>query len=323
MEGNVIRQISDFVGWDIRDTIEISKKAPTSYKRYVIPKKKPGEFRSVFHPAKQTKTIQYALLELVISTLPVHECAFAYRHGLESPLRKHATLHAGSKYTVRVDMKDFFPSIRPLDLFSVINKQRREKHYQEITEAEKNFLANALFIRHPQRGVGLAIGAPSSPAVSNTIMYGIDTSLHNYAKRRNGVYSRYADDLVFSANKKDECAKFVDRLEKLLAKTRSPSLTINAAKTLYMSTGTRRTVTGLFVTPQRKISIGRKNKRYIRKLLFEYKKGSIDPNLLKYLQGYLSFILDVEPTFYNSIVIKYGAELVSRALASRLPSLAP
>jgi len=103
------------------------------------------------------------------------------------------------------------------------------------------------------------------------------------------------------------------RLERLLEETISPKLKINNDKTLYTSRGTRRTITGLFVTPDGEVSLGRKNKRYVKKLIFDYKNNRLGPEHKKYLKGYLSFVEDVEPEFLNRLIIKYGGEVVRNA----------
>lgn len=307
MSNGIIKLVSNYIGWDSQYTIQISLKAPTSYKRYLIPKKN-GEYRSIFHPAQKTKSLQYALIDVILTKLPIHSQAFAYKNGLKSPLRKNALLHLNFSYSIRLDMKDFFPSIVPDDLIKILNAEDPLGMSRQLSETEIMFMKNVLFIKHPTLGVGLAIGAPSSPIISNCVMYKIDDDLHKYSIRKNGVYSRYADDIVFSSNKKIECIKFRLFVLKILDKYKSPKLTVNDDKTMLMSRGTRRIITGLCVTHDKKISIGRDKKRYIRKLIYDIKCNKIDAVKLKYVQGYIAYIMDVEPSLYNSLIIKYGSD---------------
>ena len=46
----------------------------------------------------------------------------------------------------------------------------------------------------------LSIGAPTSPIVSNIIMYDLDTLFVEEATRCQAVYTRYADDITISAD---------------------------------------------------------------------------------------------------------------------------
>jgi len=129
-----------------------------------------------------------------------------------------------------------------------------------------------------------------------------------------GVYTRYADDIVFSSSEKGACRTFHQGVEAALREIEYPRLQLNPGKTVYASRGTRRVVTGLVVTPDGRVSIGRKKKRYIRKLLFEFGQDDLEDDDLSFLSGYLAFILDVEPDFYNRLALKYTAETVQRAL---------
>ncbi len=313
MSSNIIELVSEFLGFTPEVVKSIAKKAPHSYRRYCIPKKKVGAGkRTIFHPSKTTKALQYALMEMVLCDLPIHDCAAAYRRNIKSPLLVNAQKHAHFAYSIRIDFTDFFPSIKPLDLISLIKKI---EHFKQLSKVEKVFIQNALFVRYPNNRVALAIGAPSSPLISNAVMYELDEKLTRVSKSisSNSVYTRYADDLVFSTDKKGGCKEFYEECSGLVNQTDSPKLLINKNKTYYSSRKTKRVVTGLFVCPDKTVSIGRKNKRFIRKLLFDFKNNALDKKSEKYLSGYLSYILDVEPDFYNRLVIKYGANLVSSA----------
>jgi RNA-directed DNA polymerase len=79
----------------------------------------------------------------------------------------------------------------------------------------------------------------------------------------------------------------------------------------------RRAVTGLIITPNGDISVGRKNKRMLKALLCQFSHGNISQENTAYLQGYLAFLLDVEPAYFNRLALKYGADVVDRALSRR------
>jgi len=117
LKGNILNTVSEYIGLDESTLAVLSRKAPTTYRRYHIPKKKGGS-RVINHPSKQTKAIQYALMNTILCDLPVHECAAGYRKNLKSPLLQNAKVHAPFSYSIRLDMKDFFPSIRPIDLIA-------------------------------------------------------------------------------------------------------------------------------------------------------------------------------------------------------------
>ena len=80
-----------------------------------------------------------------------------------------------------------------------------------------------------------------------------------------------------------------------------------------MSMKGRRTVTGLILTPDKGVSIGRGSKRYVKKLLCDVEHNKLDKEKMPFLRGMLAFILDVEPDFYNRLAIKYGATVMQQA----------
>jgi hypothetical protein len=177
-------------------------------------------------------------------------------------------------------------------------------------------MKKCLFIGLPGGRKGLAIGAPSSPLVSNTVMYALDDKLRALAVSISGdsAYTRYADDIAFSTNLAGGCQRFYESLQRILNTEESPKLRINEDKTVFCSRGTRRVITGLFLTPGGEVSIGRKNKRYIRKLLFDLTQDALSDEERVYLSGYLAFVRDVEPDLCNRLALKYGAESVAAAL---------
>jgi len=311
MSNNIIELVASYVGLSPNSVLELSKNAHRTYRRYFIPKKRGGQ-RIIFHPSKSTKALQYGLIETILNRLPVHQCAAAYVGGRKSPLLVNAEKHSRYSYTVRIDFKDFFPSIGPRDLLKVL---RESAQFGKINKQEEKFIKRSLFIKYRNGKLGLAIGAPSSPIISNIVMYSLDEEFQKLGMSvsTNSVYTRYADDIIFSTNKKGGCREFYKGFEEIIGRTNSPNLTINKQKTVFTSRGTKRVVTGLHICPDGQISIGRSNKRFIKKLIHDFRVNALDSEKRKYLSGYLSFILDVEPDFYNRLALKYGGELLSRA----------
>lgn len=47
---------------------------------------------------------------------------------------------------------------------------------------------------------------------------------------------------------------------------------------------------------------------FVKKLIFELEQGKLSKDKIKYLRGYLNYIIDVEPKFYDNLCLKYGAK---------------
>lgn len=299
------------------EVVAIADKAQRTYRKYNIRKKRAGAgLRRIYHPAKETKLLQYAAIDLLISKIPIHQAAVGFIPGLRSPLKVNAERHAKNEYLLRVDFENFFPSLRPTDFFEALSAAQAGLEVK-LAPTDKEFLEKILFVKYPNGSVGLPVGAPTSPVVSNVVMLALDSKIQALADRHDTTYTRYADDLIFSTRVKDSSASLLKNLITLLETTTIPNVSLNDSKTCFMSRNCRRAVTGLMITPDGAISVGRKNKRMLKALLCQFKHGKIANKDLSYLQGYLAFLLDVEPAYFNRLALKYGADLVDEALKRR------
>src|SRR5690606_5965066 len=71
-----------------------------------------------------------------------------------------------------------------------------------LSEGDLRLSAMLLFRQYPdQRVLRLSIGAPSSPIVSNLLMFEFDKIVTSEADRRGIRYTRYADDMTFSGQR--------------------------------------------------------------------------------------------------------------------------
>ncbi len=299
---SLVNKISSFLCVP-EDEIELNiSKAQNSYKKYRVKKRNGTGYRTIFHPSYALKAIQYSIIHIYLKDLPIHKIAYAYNKGLKSPLKRNAELHAKYKTTVRIDFENFFESIKFDDVLQVLRKNNVRINSRDEKRLEK--------IIFPKRYIsdGLPIGAPISPIISNLVMYDLDEQILQISKdiNSNSSISRYADDIHFSCDKISDCYLFTEEIKTLISDNETPSLTLNERKTHYMPVGSRRTITGLIITPENKVSIGREKKRYIKKLINDFKNGALKRDNISHLVGNLAFILDVEPEFYNSLVMKYG-----------------
>src|ERR1035437_6085910 len=134
--------------------------ASYAYKSYGI-RKADGGYRTIDHPSKQLKAMQRWLNSFVIEKLPVHQAAKAYRK--RTSIFDNATAHAASKYLLRMDCKDFFPSITEADVRQLIQNRPGIFLGWDFYDVE-------VFCKLVCKQQNLAIGAPSSPNLSNAII---------------------------------------------------------------------------------------------------------------------------------------------------------
>lgn len=304
---SIIEYLSNFLSVNADEILNYISTCPHRYKVYKIPKRNGKDFRIIAQPAKELKYLQSLVLNEYLSSLPVHSACKSYVKKIN--IRDNALVHVKSNYLLKMDFKDFFPSITPKDLLLHIDSKSDWK-----MEQEDEYVIEKLFFYSQNKSnfLKLSIGSPASPFISNTIMYDFDSKIAKLCNDSDIVYSRYADDISFSTNKKHILFDFKNVIETTLNECEYPNLTINSNKTVFLSRKGNMHITGLVLSNERKVSLGRKKKRFIRSLVFQYINKNISDENKIYLKGYLSFCVSVEPSFIESLNNKYGAEVINR-----------
>jgi hypothetical protein len=307
-------RIARETGLDIEFISLIIRKAPHSYRHYQVPKKTHG-FRDIYHPSAELKVLQTWVSQHVVSKLPVHDAAFAYRRGRN--IKQHAMRHNGNSFLLKLDFQDFFPSIKDVDVERLLTESL-DLFEGDLTVDDVRVVSRLTCReekrRRGKRSLALTIGAPSSPGLSNAIMFHFDCAVADYCLRIGVTYTRYSDDLYFSCSAPNVLTDVRKYIQRLLSATVSPSLKLNNDKTVFTSRKRRRVVTGITLTSDRRISLGRDNKRYLRSSVHSYLSGALRPDEITRLRGRLAFAASVEPRFIASLEAKFGAGSMSEVL---------
>lgn len=291
------------------ELLSLIASAPRRYKVYQIPKRTPGKFRTIAHPSRELKFVQRWLIRRVLTGLPVHPAATAYRTG--TSILDNAQRHVAQQYLLKMDIKDFFPSIKPRDFL-----KHCEQYLPNLSQSDQRALTQILFRRNKETDLlELAIGAPSSPLISNSVFYPLDEEIAAYCNEHAIAYTRYADDLTFSTNHPHILTKIPTFVAEVLAKATYPNLTVNLEKTVHSSKKHHRQVTGLVLTSDQKVSIGREKKRILKALIHRYTLGQLSIEDISNLRGQLSFVHSVEPTFLTTLENKYGVAKMSALIS--------
>jgi len=281
------------------------------YKVYKIPKRTTG-FRVIAQPSKEIKELQRLAIEMLKDILPVHGNAMAYQKGKD--IRANALLHAKNEYILKMDFEDFFNSINP-ELF----KKSLEIDEIEMNLLDFNHLIYLLFWNPSKRKNGkliLSVGAPSSPFISNYVMYRFDCAVQDYCEKENIIYSRYADDLTFSTSKKDILFEIPDFIRKTLKRKSYKRISIKQSKTVFSSKAHNRHVTGVTLNNNGDLSIGREKKRMLSSLIFKSMNGELDTDELATLKGQLGQAFYIDHNFSESMHKKYGDFAIKKILGA-------
>lgn len=236
------------------------------YKEFDIPKKN-GEMRKISAPLGALKEIQRALADLLNecrTEILVATPRKPISHGFTKKPPKEASLpkerrgslsiltnahnHKNRRYVFNLDLEDFFPSLN----FGRVRGFFIKNHDYELDPKVATIIAQIACYKNE-----LPQGSPCSPVIADMITHVLDVRLVNLAKDSGATYSRYADDLTFSANMKVfpavlavPGATIADQWEigePLLKIINRTGFNVNPAKTRVQIRQSRQTVTGLTV----------------------------------------------------------------------------
>lgn len=300
----ILEKIAFETGVSSEVLAQVIRTASHRYKSYLI-KKKSGGTRVISQPTPQVKYLQRWIVRNVIGLLPVHSAVTSYRDNMG--IATNALMHAKQKYLLRIDLKDFFPSITAQDVDQLLRNRNDVLSTLSLDDFDR-YLIVSLVCRYGS----LTIGAPSSPAITNTILFDFDTRVSAYCASHSIAYSRYADDLCFSTDVPNVLSQALEFVKSDLHQQQSPKLIINDEKTIFTSKKRRRVVTGVVITPAGKLSVGRKKKRSLRTMIFRFCQGKLESAELDYLKGYLAYAQSVEPELIVRLRKKYGPEIIDK-----------
>jgi hypothetical protein len=282
------------------DVARIVQTAPRRYKLFTITKRNGIDRRVIAQPARALKAIQRYVIAAKLRALPLHPIATAYRTGRS--IADNAAAHAGRRVILKLDFRDFFNSITPGDFSAALDAARLD-----ISPDNRMLLIAILFWLNPlEKRLCLAIGAPSSPFISNAVMEPLDRQFEAIAQAHSARCTRYADDITLSANSIENLLRAEQELRQAVARVPHPRLTFNDAKRGIFTTAGRRLVTGLVLTPDGKVSLGRERKRTISAALHHITVGrNVTRAHREETRGWLAYANGVEPAFVMAMAVKY------------------
>ena len=168
------------------------------YESFTIPKKD-GSERKINSPNERLKLVQRRLANLLYDCydeiIKNKKGTIGISHGFKRKysIFTNSRMHCRKKYVFDVDLKDFFPSI---NFGRVRGYFINDKNFQ-LNEKIATIIAQIACFENQ-----LPQGSPISPIISNLIGNILDVKLLRLSKEVKCYYTRYADDLTFSTNKK-------------------------------------------------------------------------------------------------------------------------
>lgn len=232
-----------------------------------------GAYRLIEAPKPRLKELQRQMLAWLLDRVPAHPAAHGFVRGRS--IRTFAEPHIGQDAVLRIDLKEFFPSIRAARVQALF----RTMGYPEPVADLLGGICTASVPRYALREMRLALpaaqfqefktmyrrrhlpqGAPTSPSLANLCAYRMDCRLAGLAEAAEARYTRYADDLAFSGG--GEFARGAERFAlHVAAIALEEGFSVNHRKTRMMRQGVRQHLAGLVVNE--KVNVDR---RYVDEL---------------------------------------------------------
>lgn len=243
--------------------IHRQKERQPHYVTFAILKRSGGK-RLIMAPKRRLKMIQRKLLELLVEKLPLSDHAHAFRRGRS--IRTGAEPHVGKRFVLKLDLKDFFPSVtvarvRGLLIAYGYSFPVATTLAVVMTEAERQPVEVEGTVFHvPVDQRHCVQGAPTSPGICNALLLRLDRRLSGFARKHGLNYTRYADDLSFSGELDRKAAgRFRSIASRIVSEE---GFVVNASKTKLMGQGNRQTVTGVVVNQT--LGLSRQERRRLR-----------------------------------------------------------
>jgi RNA-directed DNA polymerase len=248
------------------------------------------------------KNAQRWILHNIVEKLLVHGSVHGFLPGRST--LTNAAAHADPKLVVKVDIKDFFPTVTLPRVKGVFRKAGYREEVatllalictespREIVELEGKTYYVALGPRC------LPQGAPTSPALTNTLGLRLDRRLSGLAKRLAWRYTRYADDLTFSLPHNHQGPP---RVGTLLGSVRriveDEGFSVHPDKTAVARCGGRQKITGLVVNGDKPPRAPREFRRQLRAAIHNRAKGKPSPDgeTLSTLIGMAAYVYMSDP----------------------------
>lgn len=256
---------------------------------YIKRKSRLGRDRLITAPCDKLKEIQRIILEKILSPMVPHQASAAFYHGRSTSKNAHA--HHLCSYLYKTDVSNFFTSIK----VDVIERMFKARFNHLSTSAILEIISLTT-----EDGC-LPQGAPTSPHLSNLVLYDFDDYLFRISSRLGATYTRYADDITISASE----AEVLDLLEPIVQQETSKlGLQLNPKKTYRFGPKHRKIITGLDVSSEKirpPRSFRKKVAYLVRKCESHPLPASTDAHRV---MGYLSYWESVSRDDSDMILLK-------------------
>jgi RNA-directed DNA polymerase len=298
---------------------DIVRRKSDPYRKFRI-RKRAGGYRQITVPDSALMRVQRWIHHSILSSRVTHSGSTAYAP--KCCPRDNAGRHVSARWLVKIDITNFFEMVSERQVYHVYRSagfaallafqlarictriapgslKYRKRRWRTRDRGRHRLFASGMLGHLPQ-------GAPTSPMLANLVCLGLDRELEQLAATYGCTFSRYADDIAFSAVEfsRDRAAKLIRRASEILGRH---GFVRNKHKTHVATPGSRRIVTGLLIDTLN-VRLTREFKETIRLHLYHAGTKGIYQHCLRrnfrslvgfraHLQGMITYAEHIEPAF--------------------------
>jgi len=253
--------------------------------------------RTIYSPNKALRWVQSRLKETVLDNMEKDDAVHGFVKG--RGCITNARVHVDSGLLINIDIKDFFPTITSPRVYGF---------FKSTLNVDKDVATSLTKVTTYDDH--LCQGFITSPDIANLITWKLDRRLKGLAKSMGLRYTRYADDLTFSAKKwTGDASKIVMAVREISGDEGFP---INEKKVAIMRRGRRQKVTGLVVS-EHGVNVPRRTRMLLRAACHHWPQQT--PERKASIVGWLSYLKSVNPKHASdleSIIAKSIVDTESR-----------
>ena len=290
------------LGFSAKTLYGLSNNLEKHYHNVLIPKRD-GSKRKLSVPDLILKSVQKSIADNILAQYPVSSYAKAYKIG--SNVQRNAQPHVGKKKILKLDIEGFFDHILYSQVKNIVFCE------EKFAEPIRVLLTMLCYYKE-----SLPQGAPTSPAITNIILYDFDETVGAFCSKKKIAYTRYCDDMTFSGDfdEREVIAFVKGELCKL-------GLFLKNRKTAVIPASKRQTVMGIVVN--KKLNITKDYKKKIRQEMHYIQKFGLDGHVSRCkisdkqqyvlsLRGRIAFVLQTTPN--ESEFLEYKKILAEKRL---------
>ena len=285
------------------------------YETFTIPKHS-GGWRTINAPKEELKELQRDIKDY-LENAGIHPHAAAYAYVKHRSAKDAVIRHQRTEHTcyLKIDFSDFFGSCNKQ---TILRSLTQIPFFACMSIQTLNDMLHVAMLNG-----GLPQGTPLSPWLTNQIMLPYDFEIAKACNSRAITYTRYADDMLFSADNKTALRAAIRVVREVIAGT---NLKINNDKTRISTIYGKNWNLGLMTNKDNEITVGWRNKERARATLHNFilDPNAITPQQASEILGKWQYYHQIEPEYFDNLLSKYSAQAgydVKAALIKRIKGL--